>query len=75
MPGIAGLTRFEHVLGVAHLARVTAYGQRISQQERTCLVAAALLHDWAISAFGHLVEEGFASPYIVSKNERPLLGI
>ena len=60
MPGISGLSRFEHVLGVAHLASKTGYTERLSKQQRVCLIAAALLHDWAITAFGHLVEEGFA---------------
>lgn len=60
MPGISGLTRFEHVLGVAYLASRTAYAERLASQDRLCLIAAALLHDWAITAFGHLVEEGFA---------------
>jgi len=56
-PGIAGLTRFEHVLGVAHLASEVGFLSKLSQTEAMLLKASALLHDWAITSFGHLVEE------------------
>jgi uncharacterized protein len=57
MPGIANLSRYEHVIGVAHLAQEVGLTSRLSAHERIVVQAAALLHDWAITAFGHLVEE------------------
>ncbi len=60
MPGIAGLNRFEHVLGTAYLATIVSCSDVLSPKERIALQAAALMHDWAITAFGHLVEEAFA---------------
>lgn len=59
MPGIANLSRYEHVLGVAHLATLVGFRQSLSMLERYALDAAALLHDWAITSFGHLIEEAF----------------
>lgn len=59
MPGIAGLSRYEHVIGVAYLAQHTALAKRISSRDVVAFTAAALLHDWAITAYGHLVEEAF----------------
>lgn len=64
-PGIAGLNRFEHVLGTAYLSTVVGCAGALSANERIALQAAALMHDWAITAFGHLVEEAFA--YVGSK--------
>lgn len=59
MPGIANVSRYEHVLGVAYLASRTGLRRRIPEIDHLALMAAALLHDWAITAFGHLVEEAF----------------
>lgn len=59
MPGIANLSRYEHVLGVAHLATLVGFRNALPYIERVALEAAALLHDWAITSFGHLVEEAF----------------
>jgi uncharacterized protein len=60
LPGISGLNRFEHVLGTAHLSTIVGCSSSLSPKERIALQAAALMHDWAITAFGHLVEEAFA---------------
>ena len=57
IPSIANLSRFEHVLGVAHLAGVLGVRSKLAQEELLVLDASALLHDWAITSFGHLVEE------------------
>jgi HD superfamily phosphohydrolase len=57
IPSIANLSRFEHVLGVAHLAGQLALRNKLDTRELLVLDAAALLHDWAITSFGHLVEE------------------
>lgn len=59
IPGIANLSRYEHVIGVAHLARHTNFAVHRGDGDVLALTAAALLHDWAITAFGHLVEEAF----------------
>lgn len=60
MPGIAGVSRFEHVLGVAHLASKTGLYQSLSSKEKVVLQSAALLHDTAMPPFGHLFEEALA---------------
>lgn len=72
MPGISGGSRYEHVVGVAYLASKLAFARRLSTRDLTCLTAAALLHDWAITAFGHLVEEGFAYSGIKFDHEQKL---
>jgi hypothetical protein len=59
LPGIANLSRYEHVLGVAHLASIAGFRPSLTVSERLVLDAAAVLHDWAITSFGHLVEEAF----------------
>jgi HD superfamily phosphohydrolase len=60
LPGIANLSRYEHVLGVSYLVRRLGMANRITSDDRTALEAAAVLHDWAISPYGHIVEEAFA---------------
>jgi HD superfamily phosphohydrolase len=60
MPGIANISRFEHALGAAHLARELGLKIALSREERILVQAAALLHDTAITPFGHLVEEALA---------------
>ena len=57
MPSIANISRYEHVLGVAHLASRVGFRPRLSHFDDLVLKSSALLHDWAITAFGHLVEE------------------
>jgi HD superfamily phosphohydrolase len=57
LPGIANISRFEHVLGVTYLASQVTFRSRLSRSDDLVLQAAALLHDWAITSFGHLVEE------------------
>lgn len=56
MPAIAGVSRFEHVLGVCHLAHLVGVPD-ISEVDAATLRAACLLHDIAITPFGHLLEE------------------
>jgi hypothetical protein len=57
IPSIANLSRFEHVLGVAHLAEKVGFRSGLSGYDHLVLKSSALLHDWAITSFGHLVEE------------------
>ena len=59
MPGISGISRFEHSLGVAYLAQRTGLYKSMERLDRLALEASALLHDWSITAFGHLVEEAY----------------
>ena len=58
IPAIANLSRFEHVLGVAHLAGQVGFRGKLDTYDTLVLDGSALLHDWAITSFGHLVEEG-----------------
>ncbi|ACH37358.1 metal-dependent phosphohydrolase-related protein [Citrifermentans bemidjiense Bem] len=57
MPGISNISRFEHVLGVAHLASIIKFRKPLSKFDNLALVSSALLHDWAITSYGHLIEE------------------
>jgi HD superfamily phosphohydrolase len=57
MPGIANISRFEHSLGTAYLASRVGFSQVLEERETLILQAAALIHDTAITPFGHLVEE------------------
>lgn len=72
MPGIANLSRYEHVLGVAYLASRIGVRRRLAEVDNLALSAAALLHDWAITAFGHLVEEAFHYLSVNFHHERKL---
>lgn len=56
-PGIAQTSRFEHVVGTCHLSSRVKAAESWSGRDRLVLQAAALLHDWGIAAYGHLVEE------------------
>src|SRR5215213_4390987 len=56
-PSFAGVTRFEHSLGVAHLAWWWAKRNRLSRDEAEALALAGLYHDAASPAFSHLFEE------------------
>jgi HD superfamily phosphohydrolase len=57
MPGIANVSRYEHAIGAAYLGTQVGFGNRIGRTEALVLQSAGLLHDVAITAFGHLVEE------------------
>jgi HD superfamily phosphohydrolase len=57
IPSIANLSRFEHVIGVAHLAGEAGFRVGLGRFDDLILRGSALLHDWAITSFGHLVEE------------------
>jgi len=56
-PGIANISRYEHALGTAILAANTSFSQRVEPHLRLSFAAAALIHDTAITPFGHLMEE------------------
>ena len=56
-PGVAGCSRYEHAIGTAYLALRAGIMQYLSEEERYCFLSAAMLHDSAITPYGHLVEE------------------
>jgi hypothetical protein len=56
-PSFANVTRFEHSIGVAHLAWRFARSQELPEDQALALTLAALYHDGASPAFGHLYEE------------------
>jgi len=57
MPGIANISRFEHALGSSFLATSINRGSHMTDDDSMTLAATAMLHDAAITGFGHLVEE------------------
>jgi uncharacterized protein len=57
LPGSANISRFEHSLGVAHLAGLCADKISLDDVDRRILIAAGALHDVGITPFGHLMEE------------------
>src|SRR5688500_8815555 len=56
LPGGANVSRFEHSVGTALLADRTAKCLNLLERDHRQLVCAALLHDVAITPFGHLME-------------------
>jgi len=59
MPGIANISRYEHSIGVAYLSSKVSFLKKLSHEESIVFQAAALLHDWDITPFGHLIQEAF----------------
>lgn len=59
-PGISQISRFEHVVGACYLTTQIRPSGSWPRSDTTLLQAAALLHDWGIAPFGHIVEEGMA---------------
>lgn len=56
-PSFANVDRYEHSLGVAHLAWRWAVRNALPDQLGVALCIAALYHDGATPAYGHLFEE------------------
>jgi hypothetical protein len=56
-PSFANVSRYEHSLGVAHLAWRWARKNGLSDERGEALVLASLYHDAATPAFSHLFEE------------------
>ncbi len=65
MPGIANISRFEHAIGVYFLTTKVSLASKLTPEQSLVLQAAALLHDWNITPFGHLFEEAL---YYLSEN-------
>lgn len=57
MTGIANISRYEHSIGVAYLGSQVGFQARISSRDKLIIQAAGLIHDTAITPFGHLAEE------------------
>jgi HD superfamily phosphohydrolase len=56
-PSFTGVTRYEHSLGVCHLAGIFAETAGLKEKDRVEIMLAALYHDVATPPFGHAVEE------------------
>jgi hypothetical protein len=56
-PSFANVDRFEHSLGVAHLAWRWARNNQLPEDQAIALALAGVYHDGAIPALGHLFEE------------------
>src|SRR5881275_1181424 len=59
IPGISNISRYEHSLGVAFLASQVGFNSTLSTDDSLVLQAASLIHDSAITPFGHLAEEAY----------------
>jgi uncharacterized protein len=70
MPGIAGITRYEHAIGAAYLASIAPLGSQLSLEEHLLLEAAALLHDAGITPYGHLAEEALKNVGVFSHENK-----
>lgn len=66
-PG-ANHTRFEHSLGVFHLAGLLADQLQLEEEDRLKVKAAALLHDVGHGPFSHATESAL-SPYLRKEHE------
>jgi hypothetical protein len=56
-PSFANVDRYEHSVGVAHLAWRWARSRKLDQDSSIALTLAALYHDGATPGYGHLFEE------------------
>lgn len=54
--GASEISRFEHIIGVMHLAKQWAKCQKLPESESRDLVAAAALHDMQTGPFGHSMQ-------------------
>jgi len=62
-PSFTSVTRFEHSLGVCHLADVTAKNLNLNEKEKIELLLACLYHDVGTPPFAHATEEVLAEYY------------
>lgn len=62
-PSFANVSRYEHSLGVCHLANICAQKLELSEKERLELMIACLYHDVGTPAFAHAIEEVFNRKY------------
>lgn len=62
-PSFAAVNRYEHSLGVCHLAGIFAKNLGLLEKEKIEVMLAALYHDVATPPFAHAVEEVLSSLY------------
>ena len=68
-PSFSAVKRYEHSLGVCHLANLAAKALSLSEKDLAELVIAALYHDVTTPPFAHLMEE-FIRPHFDFDHER-----
>lgn len=71
-PMIAGVSRYSHSLGVAHLGDTLGVSLGLSETDRTSLICAGLLHDAGMPPLGHITEEAMSSLGIKFEHEESL---
>lgn len=69
-PGFAATTRYEHSLGVCHLAGIFAENVGLSEKDKIEVMLAALYHDVATPPFAHAVEEFLENIYGFDHEEK-----
>lgn len=62
-PSFSAVTRYEHSLGVCHLADLASKSLNLSEKDRIELMIAALYHDVTTPPFAHAMEEILKSYY------------
>lgn len=62
-PSFSAVTRYEHSLGVCHLADLASKSLNLSEKDRMELMIAALYHDVTTPPFAHAMEEILKSYY------------
>jgi uncharacterized protein len=62
-PSFASVSRYEHSLGVCHLANICGKKLELSDKDRIELMIACLYHDVGTPAFAHAIEEVFNLKY------------
>jgi len=56
-PSFSAVTRYEHALGVCHLANLASISLKLSEKDRIELMISALYHDVTTPPFAHATEE------------------
>jgi HD superfamily phosphohydrolase len=69
-PAFASTTRYEHSLGVCHLAGIFSNHAGLSEKDKIEVMLAALYHDVATPSFAHAVEEVLSSLYGFDHEEK-----
>lgn len=69
-PSFSGVNRYEHSLGVCHLASLFATVGELSEKDKIEVMLAALYHDAATAPFAHSVEAVLAQLYGFNHEEK-----
>jgi len=62
-PSFSAVTRYEHSLGVCHLANLASKSLKLSEKDSAELMIAALYHDVTTPPFAHAMEEILSTYY------------